>query len=127
MTCERRASAEDVVDLTYRRRDVATALGTQVATGQVQHDPELDGGLRNPGLPEVVRVHLHTARDGRPVAAVVDLYLYRWDGPGRRALGRRPALAGDVRHRPPGVLTPLTGAPCPSTRTSRPGSTTSTG
>jgi predicted SnoaL-like aldol condensation-catalyzing enzyme len=96
---DRRALVEAFVDLMYRRRDVRTAFDTYVAEDYVQHNPGLPDGrdaardplaqmFGDPGfVPEVVRllvdgdlcaVPLRIARDGSPVAAVVDLY--RWDG-----------------------------------------------
>jgi predicted SnoaL-like aldol condensation-catalyzing enzyme len=96
---DRRRLVEDFVDLMYRRKDVGRAFDTYVSTDYVQHNPGLADGrdaareplvamFADPGFaPEVVRllvdgdlcaVHLRIVRDGRPVAAVLDLY--RWDG-----------------------------------------------
>ena len=91
----RRHFFEGFVDLMYRRLDVRTAFDTYVAPGYVQHNPGLPDGrdaardalaekFADPSFSiEVVRLlvdgnvcalHLRASRNGRPVAAVVDLY-----------------------------------------------------
>jgi predicted SnoaL-like aldol condensation-catalyzing enzyme len=91
----RRAFFDGFVDLMYRRLDVRTAFDTYVAPGYLQHNPGLPDGrdaardalavtFADPAFSiEVVRMlvdgdlcalHLRASRDGRPAAAVVDIY-----------------------------------------------------
>ena len=91
----RRAFFEGFVDRLYRRLDVRAAFDTYVAPGYVQHNPGLADGrdaardalavkFADPAFSidvqrvlvdgAVCAVHLRASRDGRPVAAVVDIY-----------------------------------------------------
>jgi predicted SnoaL-like aldol condensation-catalyzing enzyme len=92
---DRRACFAGFVDLMYRRLDVRTAFDTYVALDYVQHNPGLPDGrdaardalsvkFTDPAFSiEVVRMlvdgdlcvlHLRASREGRPAAAVVDIY-----------------------------------------------------
>ena len=91
----RRHFFEGFVDLMYRRLDVRTAFDTYVALDYVQHNPGLPDGrdaardalavkFTDPAFSiEAVRMlvdgdlcvlHLRASREGRPAAAVVDIY-----------------------------------------------------
>jgi predicted SnoaL-like aldol condensation-catalyzing enzyme len=91
----RRALFDGFIDLMYRRLDVRAAFDTYVALDYIQHNPGLPDGrdaardalavkFADPAFSiEVVRVlvdgdvcvlHLRASRDGRPTAAVVDIY-----------------------------------------------------
>jgi predicted SnoaL-like aldol condensation-catalyzing enzyme len=95
----RRALFDGFIDLMYRRLDVRAAFDTYVALDYIQHNPGLPDGrdaardalavkFADPAFSiEVVRVlvdgdvcvlHLRASSDGRPTAAVVDIY--RADG-----------------------------------------------
>ena len=92
---DRRAFFDGFVDLMYRRLDVRTAFDTYVAVDYIQHNPGLPDGrnaardalsvkFTDPAFSiEVVRMlvdgdlcvlHLRASREGRPAAAVVDIY-----------------------------------------------------
>jgi predicted SnoaL-like aldol condensation-catalyzing enzyme len=92
---DRRAFFEEFVELMYRRRDVRAAFGSYVAVDYVQHNPGLADGrdaardalaekFADPAFSiDVERMlvdgdfcvlHLCPRRDGRPSAAVVDIY-----------------------------------------------------
>ena len=94
-SAERRAFFGGFVDLMYRRLDVRTAFDTYVSVDYLQHNPGLPDGrdaardalavkFRDPAFSiDVVRMlvdgdlcvlHLRASRDGRPAAAVVDIY-----------------------------------------------------
>ena len=99
LTTDRRSFFEGFVDLMYRRLDIRSAFDTYVADDYIQHNPGLADGraaarealadkFGAPGFSiEVVRMlvdgdlcalHLRPSRDGKPAAAIVDLY--RADG-----------------------------------------------
>ena len=96
---DRRAFFEGFVELMYRRRDVRAAFDTYVDADYVQHNPGLADGrdvardalaekFADPAFSidvermlvdgDLCALHLRPRRDGRPAAAVVDIY--RADG-----------------------------------------------
>ena len=92
---------------TWRRTTSSTTRACPTAgtpPGTRWHDVRRPGvrprGGPPPGDGDLCAVHLRISRDGSPVAAVVDPYPLGRRAR-RRALGHHPAMARDVRQRPP--------------------------